>query len=217
MLLPGDVVLVHGIWMNGLEMSLLAWRLRRQGFRVHRFHYASVTRSLNENAGALDAFIRALGFSPADFELTPVHLVAHSLGGLLVRQLFHDYPAQPPGRIVTLGSPHHGCQVAQALSRGRLGRYLLGQSAATLLSTLPAWTLPRDIGVIAGRVPYGVGRLVCKLNKPNDGTVALEETRLPGMRDYLVVAASHISLLFSRPVAHQVGHFLQHGEFQRRM
>ena len=39
----GDtVILVHGLWMPGIKLYYLAWRLRRRGFAVNHFHYRSM-------------------------------------------------------------------------------------------------------------------------------------------------------------------------------
>ena len=204
------VILIHGIWMNGLDMSLLRWRLIRNGYIVKRFAYASVGKSLRENASELSTFLHSI-------RATPVHFVAHSLGGLLVRQLFQDYPQQRPGRIVTLGTPHVGSRAARRLSQYSWGRKLLGKSIkAGLLGDAPPWRNEHDIGVIAGSRPLGLGRLITSLPVPNDGTVALDETRLDGMADYIVVNSNHMGLVVNGEVARQVEHFLRYGRFLHR-
>ena len=48
---------------------------------------------------------------------------------------------------------------------------------------------------------------------PSDGTVALWETRLPGLAAHAQVHASHTGLLFSREVAGLVAGFLRDGRF----
>jgi len=73
----------------------------------------------------------------------------------------------------------------------------------------------REVGVIAGTFGMGLGAVIEDLPKPNDGTVAVEETRLPGIRDHLEVAVSHTGLLVSPLVASQTAYFLRHGEFAR--
>jgi pimeloyl-ACP methyl ester carboxylesterase len=204
------VVLIHGIWMNGSDMFLLAHRLKRQGFRCVRFRYASVTASCAQNVQRLHDFLQGLPYPV-------VHFVAHSLGGLLVRQLFHHYPRQKPGRIVTLGSPHQGSSVARRLySKPLLRRWILGQAVEFgLLGGAPPWTGEHELGNIAGMFGFGVGRLLYPgLEKPNDGTVTVAETYLPGARDWRVIPVSHSGLTFSRKVARQTGYFLGHGRFE---
>ncbi len=80
----GRVVLVHGLWMNGLAMLPLARRLERCGFEVKRYGYQSMRRGLHENARRLAAV--------CDKSVAPLNLVGHSLGGLLD----HDHVAPSP-------------------------------------------------------------------------------------------------------------------------
>ncbi|MCW8972776.1 MAG: alpha/beta fold hydrolase [Gammaproteobacteria bacterium] len=202
------IVLVHGLWMRGPEMYLLRRRLQKAGYAVYQFSYRSVAGTLEENARQLNAFVQ-------EFEGETVHFVAHSLGGLVVRRLFHDFPHQRPGRIVTLGTPHSGSYVANRLSRSGLFRKLLGCSLVPLSGELYPWPGDRELGSIAGSLSVGVGWLVRDLSRPNDGTVAVAETRLEGMTDHLVVHTSHMAMLLSKKVAGQTLHFLRHGRFDR--
>ena len=203
-----SIVLVHGLWMKGAEMFLLRRRLRQAGYRVYQFSYRSVARELSENARRLNAFVTRV-------EGERVHFVAHSLGGLVVRRLFHDYPDQRPGRIVTLGSPHTGSYVANRLSRSGLFRKLLGCSLVPLSGELHPWSGRRELGSVAGTLSVGAGWIVRDLPKPNDGTVAVVETRLKNMTDHFEVHTSHMAMLFSREVARQTLHFLRTGRFER--
>ena len=72
------------------------------------------------------------------------------------------------------------------------------------------------VGVIAGSMGFGLGRLFADLDADHDGTVLVEETRLPGAKDHIVVGTSHTGMLFSGEVAEQAAHFLQHGAFKRQ-
>lgn len=204
------VVLVHGLWLSGWSLVLLRRHLQRCGFSAtHTFSYQSVGRDLLENGTALNAYLLTL---PAP----TVHLVGHSLGGLVIRALFQQHPQQRPGRIVTLGSPHRGSQPANVLARSAFGRRITGRSIAQLVAGTPEqWPLPpRDFGVIAGSMSLGLGKLFARLPKPNDGVVTLSETLLPGATDHIILHVSHTALVVSRRVADQVCHFLKNGRFQ---
>ncbi|HKJ77440.1 MAG TPA: alpha/beta fold hydrolase [Gammaproteobacteria bacterium] len=203
------MVLVHGLWMTGLEMGLLRRRLGRCGLTPYRFRYPSLGDTVAGNAARLDAFVKTL-------REPQVHLVGHSLGGLVIRRLFQDFPEQPPGRVVTLGTPHTGSHVARRLQRGPFGAFLVGRAAEDgLLDGLAPWPGDHELGVVAGRLALGVGWLIPGLPRPNDGTVAVAETRLAGMTDHIAVPASHMGLLVSRRAARQTCHFLRHGRFDR--
>ena len=206
-----SVVLVNGLWLGDPALWLLAWRLRRAGFRVHIFSYPSVRHDLHTNAARLHDFLARV---PGEI----VHLVGYSLGGLIVRALFQLHPPQRPGRLVLLGSPQAGNRAARALAQRRLGARLLGRSVADLIAGLPQrWRWPaRETGVIAGSRSLGLGRLVTRLAVPNDGSVAVEETTVPGAHAQLVLPLAHFALLVAPVVARQIGHFLRHGRFDSR-
>ena len=78
------------------------------------------------------------------------------------------------------------------------------------------WDGRRELGIVAGSVPLGMGRLLGSLALPHDGTVAVEETQLPGATDHIVLPVTHFSMLWSRAVADQVVAFLRRGRFERR-
>jgi pimeloyl-ACP methyl ester carboxylesterase len=201
------VVLVHGIWLNGLEWLPLCRRLRRRGFDCRIFHYPSVRRPPAANAGRLAAFI---GTQTA----ARVHLVAHSLGGIVVMHLLGGNRWRLPGRCVFLGTPAGGSCAARRLSRWPFLRPLLGRSVQRgLLGGAPAWQGTSPLGIIAGTLPVGAGRLLGPLPRPNDGTVAVAETRIPGAADPRVVPATHLGLLWSRTSAVLVERFLRTGRF----
>jgi pimeloyl-ACP methyl ester carboxylesterase len=201
------VVFLHGIWMTGLDMTILRRRVRACGFATRQFSYPSVRAAPRENAARLQRWL-------AGIEAETVHFVAHSLGGLVVRWLLRDFPDQRPGRIVTLGTPHAGSRVAARASRRPLLRPLLGASLEQgLLGDVPPWQGARELGVIAGTGGFGIGRFITRLNPPHDGTVEVGETLLSGMSDFLAVGSTHLGLLYSAPVARQVCAFLSGGRF----
>jgi len=100
------------------------------------------------------------------------------------------------------------------MSRNTLLCRLLGRSLVPLTGELPPWPGERDLGSIAGTLSLGVGWLVRGLPRPNDGTVAVAETRLDGMTDHLLVHTSHMALLFSKGAARYTTYFLRHGRFR---
>ena len=203
-----SVVLVNGLWMPGAVLWLLARRLRRAGFRVYTFTYPSVRQDLQANAQQLQLFLWNV---PGDV----VHLVGFSLGGLVLRALFHFYPAQRPGRIALLGSPQQDSRAARALAGSRFGRRLLGHSMADLNAGVPqAWPWPRrDTGVIAGTAAFGLGCLITPLPPPHDGTVSMDETTLPEAGDRVVLPVTHFGMLLSGKVAREVAQFLRSSRF----
>ena len=205
------VVYVHGLWLTGIEGGLLRKRLAAElNADTRAFSYASVKSSVNTNAQALGKFLLGL-------RADTLHLVGHSLGGLVILKLFESdaTDALPPGRIVFLGSPLNGSRSAQNLARLPLGTTLLGRGVREelLIPRERCWRGQRDLGVIAGSLSVGLGKLVGARGAPNDGTIFVDETRLPGISQHLVMPVSHTGLPFSKSVARQTGAFLRSGKF----
>jgi pimeloyl-ACP methyl ester carboxylesterase len=201
------LVLIHGIWMAGLELIPLARRLEGCGFSSHRFRYPSLGRSVAENAAALGRFVRSLDAERVSF-------VAHSLGGLVLLHLFEQWPDAPPGRAVLLGSPVAGSGVARHMAARPWLRWGLGQSTERgLLGDVPPVPPGREIGAIAGSRPLGVGRFLGGLSAPGDGTVAQSETRAAGLTDWVSYPVSHFQMVLDARVARAVCRFLQEGRF----
>lgn len=202
------VVLVHGLWMPGTEMALLRRRLRACGLRPYQFAYPSVTADLEDNARRLARFVSTIDAQELNF-------VGHSLGGLVILSLLARYPEPRPGRVVLIGTPFSGCHTARCLSRTSL-RWILGRSREALLTEGRTWAGGRELGVIAGDVGIGFSLwLSPRPPGPHDGAVTVEETRVPGMTDHIVLKVFHTGMLFSRQVARQVCAFLNSGRFER--
>jgi pimeloyl-ACP methyl ester carboxylesterase len=207
------VVYVHGLWLTGIEGGILRRRLAKTlSAETRVFSYASVRSGVAANAQALAKFL-------GELRTDTLHLVGHSLGGLVILKLFESPGSArlPPGRIVLLGSPLNGSLAARNLARLPLGKKILGRGIdeALLRPQERRWQGERELGVIAGSVGMGLGRLVGVPGGLSDGTILVDETRLPGIRDHVVLAVSHTGLPFSPAVARQTSAFLSSGNFIR--
>lgn len=207
--MPEHVILMHGLWMRGFALSMLHRRLMEAGFRVHRFDYLSVAATEQRILDQLHARMnRLVGDGDS------VHLVGHSLGGLLALRACQGASALPRGRVVCLGSPLCGSAAARAFAGwGRGGEVLLGHNRELLEQGLERWDGEREVGMIAGRMPLGLGAVLGHFEGDHDGTVAVQETRLPGLADHCVVESNHTGLLFSPEVARLAAGFLHDGHF----
>jgi pimeloyl-ACP methyl ester carboxylesterase len=207
------VIYVHGLWMNGAESLVLGKRIERElGIPVHRFHYRSVSSGMADIATQLQSCVREL--APAT-----LHLVGHSLGGLVIYRFLEQYPDQPPGRVVFLGTPAVASRAAVAAARSRWIAALEGRCVAEELLTQHArrWAWPdRPLGIIAGTRRMGLGQFFAKFHEDCDGTVAVSETRLPGATDFITLPVSHMGMLLSARVAREICSFLRTGRFSLR-
>lgn len=199
------VILAHGLWVPGAAMQMLAMRLVRAGFRCCTFGYRGRALPLSAHAERLARFARDAG---------PAHYVAHSLGGRVVLEALRGDPSLGVGKVALLGTPARGCAAARRLARVAPGRWLLGESEPIWRDGQDArWPRPEPLGVIAGTLPIGLGRLIGPLPGPNDGVVTVEETGVEGMAERCVLPVSHSAMLVSARVADCVTVFLREGRF----
>lgn|SRR5512138_841482 len=208
---PATVVLVHGLWMSGFELGVLKHRLEATGeLRALAFSYPSLTGCMSDHAESLLQFARAQS-------VERMHFVGHSLGGIVILRALQLANDLPPGRAVLLGTPLQGSRAAQGVSRLPFGRTILGLAVQEecVDCTPREWDGSREVGVVAGSMGLGLGRLFANLNTDHDGTVLVEETKLPGATDHIVMSTSHTGMLFSPEIAEQTAYFLTHGRFKR--
>jgi pimeloyl-ACP methyl ester carboxylesterase len=206
------VVYVHGLWMPGEESLVLRHRLVQDfDLSFHALRYSSAFSTMDAITTSLDEQVRAL-------EARELHLVGHSLGGLVIHRFLERFPDQPSGRVVFLGTPALASRAAQSANRFVPMEPFMGRSMAEelLLPQERRWTHARPLGIIAGTERFGVGQFLAHFDEDNDGTVAVSETRMPGATDHLLLPVSHLGMLVSARVAHEVGRFLTTGAFSLR-
>lgn len=209
--MAATVILVHGLWTPAAIFMLHSHWLQRDGYRTLRFGYPSVRAGLAQNAQRLKRFI-------ASVDADEIHLVGHSLGGLIILDMLRQTPDPRLRRAVLLGTPCVGSHCARRLAGVTGMPALLGRSITEWLSRAPqdiaAPQTAVAVGVLAGTRSAGLGRIVPGLPRPNDGVVTVAEARLPGAADFIVLPVAHSEMLASRRCAAQIAAFLGSGGFQ---
>jgi pimeloyl-ACP methyl ester carboxylesterase len=203
------VLLLHGLWMNSFAMLYLAQALGGEGYATETFDYHSMRGTLPEHVAALAERVAAT-------DGATVHLVAHSLGGIVALHYLQGERDRRLGRVVLLGSPVGGSQAARALGNWPAGELLLGRSVDIWQSdSRPRLDGTVGVGAIAGSSPFGLGSIFMDVPEPSDGVVTVDETRLPGLADHLVLPVSHSGMLMSGDIVRQTAAFLRTGRFER--
>jgi hypothetical protein len=206
------VVLLHGLARGQGSMAGLGMHLRKHGFDTWSHTYPSRRHSIAYLAGALADVLVPIARD------RPLFAVTHSLGGIVVRHL--QDPRLRWTRIVMLAPPNQGSRLAAGLVRNPLFRWFYGPAGRELADCTSWPAPPAPFGVIAGtrslaltnptswtlgrRFPGGVR---------NDGTVAVDETRLPGMEAFAEVDATHTWIMNSLEARRLVVRYLQNGRF----
>jgi pimeloyl-ACP methyl ester carboxylesterase len=202
-----EVILVPGLWNPTGVLWPLAARLRRAGYAPRIFDYRG-RGSLDGNVERLAGFVRAtLGGRTA-------HFVGHSLGGVLVLETLNRHADIAVASALLLGSPVRGSFAGRRFGRTRLGRWMLGESASCWEERSARWSRQAPLGVLAGSVAIGLGRVAGgRLPGVNDGVVRLEETVVEGVAASQVVPQPHSWMPVSPRVARMTETFLRTGSF----
>lgn len=211
---PDHVILLHGMARTSASMEALEQSLRDAGYIVHNIDYASRTAPVGELAEKVIG--DALAAARKD-GATRIHFVTHSLGGILVRAYLAKHRVPELGRVVMLGPPNQGSEVVDRIGSWWLFRTINGPAGGELgtgPASAPNALGPVDftLGVIAGnRSINWINSLM--IPGTDDGKVSIERTKVAGMTDHIVVAASHPFLMKHPETIRQVLHFLANGSF----
>ncbi len=213
------VVTLHGLGAFRGVMQPIANYLAKEGdWTAINFSYASTRKSVADHALALGHVIDNLE------GVEHVHLVAHSLGNIVVRRYFELRAAQPNAdrhspkieRVVMIGPPNNGSAVARLLENSKLFEVVGGTSAQQLGeewdALKPKLATPPHFGIIAGSTLGGAGTNPL-VPGDDDMMVGVAETKLAGAEDFLTVSSTHTLLLFKREVREATLRFLQDGYF----
>jgi pimeloyl-ACP methyl ester carboxylesterase len=192
------VALVHGYLANKVLLAPLGWRLRRQGYATTAWGYWNMRCSLLVHAARFAGQLESLDTNPA---IDTLHLVTHSMGGIIARAALDRFRPRKLGRFVMLAPPNKGSFVATKIA-GTFGRVFkpvaeLSTASDSLVNLLP---MPADIdlGVIAARW---------------DALVSDTSTHPDVPHAYATIPTFHSGLLFRRDAAELVASFLDRGVF----
>ena len=202
------IVLVHGLWNRGWSMTAIARRLRAHGHHVEVFSYPTRKHCLDAHADDLHAFL-------SDIKAEELHLVGHSMGGLVILNLLNRFDDFPPGRVVLMGTPVKGSGIVKRLEKLPGQKFLFGKARDNLLQGFSHTPMKHETGMIRGTRALGLGRIAGKRGEPNDGSVTVSETELDGLKDSVELAVAHSEMLVSAEVVEQIEQFLLHGEFKK--
>jgi pimeloyl-ACP methyl ester carboxylesterase len=209
------VVLLHGIAGRSLLLRRLERALQRAGFATLNLDYQSRKKPLDELADDIDPAIAAFAAKLDG----PLHFVTHSMGGLLARVYIARRRPAKLGRVVMLGTPNGGSEIADRLKDIALYRAYFGPAGLQLVTTKDATLaalppLDYEVGIIAGNRFLDPISALLLLPWPNDGRVSVESCKLDDMADHTTVKASHMGLLVHPASVRQTVAFLHNGRFE---
>lgn len=209
------VVLLHGLGRSGAAMKKMEVSLLRSGYHVANISYPSRQHKIEELAeiAVKDGLDVCFSYST----VKTIHFATHSLGGILVRQYYENREVDDVGRVVMLGPPNQGSRAADAMRgvpgfgwfTGPAGMQLgKGSESVPLKLGRPEF----EFAVIAGNRTIDP-ITSAELPDPDDGKVSVADTKLEGMRDFIVLPVSHAFMMQDENVFDLIKLFLVTGRF----
>lgn len=208
------VILLHGIGRTKRSMNHLEKFIRDAGYHTHNIDYPSRKKSIRNLSKDLIHEITSFINIP---NLT-VHFVAHSMGGLVTQEILSQHPIAHLGKIVLIGTPIHGSEIADVLQNNLLYRWYYGPAGLELttraLKDIPRDSFPAKVGVIAGDLSLSpIAHFF--MPKHHDGRVSVASTQFTQMKDHIVLPVDHTFMMSNAKVMTQVVYFLKWGKFKR--
>lgn len=211
---PRDcVVLLHGIMRSSASMDGLAELFAHQGYDVVNIDYPSTQHRIEVLVDDVVSPAIDRGCGRSRDRLT--HLVGYSMGGLLIRDYIDRFYPQGLGRVVMIATPNQGSEVADVLKANSLYQQFYGPAGQQLITMADAPSpVSYELGIIAGNHSMDwVSSAI--IPGDDDGKVAVERTKLNGMKDHIILQASHLLILDNVDAQQQALYFIRHGRFAR--
>ena len=208
------VILLHGLARTSSSMEKLEKSLSEEKYHVVNLGYPSREDTIEVLAER--AISSALAECSFEHE---VNFVTHSLGGILVRQYLSQQEIPNLFRVVMLGPPNQGSEVVDKMGNVPGFKFIVGKAGMQLGTE--ASSVPQilgkaefDLGIIAGNKSIN---LLFSYLVPgqDDGSVSVDNTKLKGMNDHIVMPARHFFMMSNKNVIAQTIHYLKNGKFKK--
>ena len=209
-----SVILLHGLGDVKLSMLKLESALKEEGYTTKNIGYSTTGETI-ESLAEKELSKVVERYKKIGFE--KIHFVTHSMGGLIVRYYLQEHTLPTGSRIVMLSPPNHGSEVADHFLESKFYKLIVGevgQELATnsdILSELQP--IVPEVGIIAGNKSSN-SYFSKIIPGDDDGRVAVDNTKLTEMKDFIVVPSTHLTIKYNDEVMKQTTFFLKNGKFK---
>ncbi len=205
------IILAHGLSRSPRAMRHIGKYAKLAGYQVAYFGYQSRHGLISEHVKSLRQMIEAHSASG------PVHVVTHSLGGIVLRHYLSRYGAMSIDRMVMIAPPHKGSEVIDRYRNNAIFRWWHGPVVDELGTSHAHPAVDHShiahIGIIAGNRSQPIlGRC---FSSENDGKVSVESARLEGVSNFVVLPFTHTNMLWKEETAEYTLQFLASGKFHK--
>lgn len=210
------VVLIHGVLCHKVYMLKLKQELEKQGYTVFNFGYASNAYDIAHHGEVINKFVTSIKYNEINF-------VTFSMGGLVTRQFINKVPKVK--RLVMIAPPNKGSDMADLFGKSKIIRKVFGPGMEQMTTHVESFAnkspIPKcEFGIIGGKLKahkslWRPTRIIYTLwrKKDNDGLVGVEQTKLKGMKDFILLPYDHAVIPFKKKTITQVINFLKKGSF----
>lgn len=208
------VVLLHGLARSDSSFKKMENSLQKEGYKTCNISYPSTKHSIEilVSKYVLPNIKRCL--SAKDI---PVKFVTHSMGGILVRYLATQEINFTIEKVVMLSPPNKGSEVVDELGGLWLFKAINGPAGLQLSTDnkgMPNALGPADfeLGIITGNQSIN-WILSSMIEGVDDGKVSIESAKLEGMKDFLVIEATHPFIMKNDIAIEQTKYFFTNTKF----
>ena len=209
------VVFIHGLGRRRQAMNKIEKYFVKNNYGTFNFGYSSLNCEIEH---VCRAYLKPVVLSLIE-KYNKIHFITHSLGGIILRYLLNENKFDGSvGRVVMLAPPNNGSELAHYLSNFKVLNYIIGPNLKLLgrgENSVPV-NLPLpdfEFGVITGSKSINPFFSMI-IGKPSDGKVAIEEAKLPNMKDFKVVKRSHTFIMNAPEVMEMSLNFIKFGFFE---
>ena len=210
------VVLVHGLWRSGFAMRSIASNLEDYGYQTISVDYPSTQDEIPE---LVQGYLLKSYHECKETGANKIHLVSHSMGGILIRQFLQHYSLPVGSKVVMLSPPNQGSELSEKFGDSWWYQWFVGPAGVSLSTKesgiiLGLKEVKEPIGIIAAYRDWSLWPAAW-LPEPNDGTVSVKSMKLDEMDDFILINSGHAMMRFNDEVQSQIRQFLALGQFAR--
>ena len=207
------VILIHGLGRLKSSMTKLEKAFIDADFDVVNWSYSSTKLNITEIAHKLYNVVKLNSET-----YNNVFFVTHSLGGIVVRRMMKIFNMKNLNGIVMIAPPNNASAFARWILKYPIIKTIMGPAGQELMDQQyieKICEVPKSgVMIIAGTKCLNINNpnswiSQTVLKRPHDGTVTVEETKLPNMEKFITVKASHTFIASNSDVIKETVEFLK--------
>lgn len=209
------VVMLHGLARSDASFNKMDKSLQEDGYETCNISYPSTKYPIET---LLEKFVLPKVKRCIKGEYKQVNFVTHSMGGIIVRYLATQKRPFNINRVVMLSPPNKGSEVVDTLGGLWLFKAINGPAGLQLSTRNDS--LPNSLGKAEFELGIITGNrtinfiLSAMIVGDDDGKVSVESAKLEGMKDFLVIKATHPFIMKNKIAIEQTKYFLKNTEFK---